>query len=260
MCNYEALSKILSQENGLIKKIDFSELREILSELPPESDFRSWWDNDGITEQSKAWLYNRFIVKKVVPKFYVEFEKIPLTLAEVREEIDSEWVPGGKTKDMNDKFVEDSVSNVPSSQSKSSSSSDEKNGCKVAGWAILILDFIIGIPLLIYYIEKFEIESAIGVFIVGFIVFIIAIVCLCIAYPGGGAGSCYYRGGYSSYDPLYYEMRNHNRRVEQMLMDNENHRLQEQMYRLTHESEGSLADKFDTRLTNLFRNPWDGIL
>lgn len=256
MYNYEALSKNLSQENGLIKKIDFSELREILSELPPESDFRSWWDNEGGSEQSKIWLNNRFRVKKVVPELYVEFEKIPLTLAEVREEIDSEWVPGGKTKDIS----EDPVSKIPSPTSKSNSAQDEKDGCKVAGWVILIMDFLIAIPLLIYYLEKFEIETAIAVFVVGFIVFIIAIICLCVAYPGGGGCYGYYRSGYSGYDPLYYEMRNHNRRVEQMIMDNETHRLQEQMYRLTHESEGSLADKFDTRLTNIFRNPWDGIL
>ena len=56
------------------------------------------------------------------------------------------------------------------------------------------------------------------------------------------------------------EMRAHNARVEHMMLEQESRRLTEEMYRQTHESEGSLADKFDGRLTNIFRNPWEGIL
>lgn len=256
MCTFENLSKILSQEDCPIKKIDFIELKDILSELPPESDFRSWWDNDGISEQSKVWLNNRFRVKKVVPELYVEFEKIPLYLSEVHEEIDLKRIPGEKLNERN----EDNLSKISTTTSKSSFSSDDKASYKVTGWVILIMDFVIGIPLMILYLEKFEIETAIAIFVVGFIIFIIAISFLCVAYPSSGGGYGYSRSRYSGYDPLFYEMRNHNRKVEQMLMDNENHRLQEQMYSLTHESEGALADKFDTNMTKIFKNPWNGIL
>ena len=56
------------------------------------------------------------------------------------------------------------------------------------------------------------------------------------------------------------EMRNHNARMEQMMLEQEKNRLTQEMYKLTHETGGSLADKVDTRLTNIFRNPWEGIL
>ena len=56
------------------------------------------------------------------------------------------------------------------------------------------------------------------------------------------------------------EMRAHNARIEHMMLEQESRRLTEEMYRQIHESEGSLADKFDGRLTNIFRNPWEGIL
>lgn len=233
MCSFENLSKILSQESGPEKKLDFSELKEIMCELPPESDFRSWWDNDGISEQSKAWLNNQFRVKKVVPELYVEFEKIPF--AGVHEKIDSNCVFDEIIEDVN----EDTVFNITSSKVKSTSTSDDKDGLKVAGWLILFMDLIIGIPIFIFYVGKTEIESATTVFVIGFIIFIIAFIFLFIAYPGGGGY------GYSGYDRLYHNMKNHNRSVEQMLMDNENHRLQEQMYRLTHESEPPVENEIN---------------
>ena len=92
------------------------------------------------------------------------------------------------------------------------------------------------------------------------------------------ASSCESKHRTTSYSSSYYEphmrdweserilssmeaeMRAHNARVEQMMLEQESRRLTEEMYRQTHESEGSLADKFDGRLTNIFRNPWAGIL
>ena len=66
----------------------------------------------------------------------------------------------------------------------------------------------------------------------------------------------------SSYDnsSLESEIRNHHARVEQMLQEQEMQRTKEEFSRMMHESEGSLADKLDTRVTNIFRNPWEGIL
>ena len=110
-----------------------------------------------------------------------------------------------------------------------------------------------------HFLNEFELESVIGVLIVGVIFFIIGIICIATGSPSSFR-SLHSGNYYNGNNSLYYEMRNHNRRVEQMLMENETRRLQENMYRQMHESEGSLADKYDTRLTNIFRNPWDGIL
>ena len=81
--------------------------------------------------------------------------------------------------------------------------------------------------------------------------------------------SCESKTRTTSYSSSYYEppvrdweseMRAHNARVEHMMLEQESRRLTEEMYRQTHETEGSLADKFDGGLTNIFRNPWEGIL
>lgn len=63
-----------------------------------------------------------------------------------------------------------------------------------------------------------------------------------------------------SYYSLESEMRAHNARMEQLMreqnkimIDNESRRISESMNR-------SLAEQFDTRITNIFRNPWEGIL
>jgi len=74
-------------------------------------------------------------------------------------------------------------------------------------------------------------------------------------------GSSNYGSSYSSGPSnLESEMRAHNTRMEQKMLENESRRASEELSRLVHESEGSLADKVDTRLTNVFRNPWEGIL
>ena len=48
--------------------------------------------------------------------------------------------------------------------------------------------------------------------------------------------------------------------MRQMAMENESRRIQEEYNRISRETRQSLADKVDTRITNIFRNPWEGIL
>ena len=89
---------------------------------------------------------------------------------------------------------------------------------------------------------------------------VLGIIIALIYSSKNGSGS--YRGSshYNNYSSFESEMRTHNARVEQMMMEQENRRITEEMHRQTHETEGSLAEKFDGRLTNIFRNPWEGIL
>ena len=88
---------------------------------------------------------------------------------------------------------------------------------------------------------------------------VVTLICVIISACTNGGGS--YSSSYS-YDTssLEAEMKRHNARMEEMMMEQEKARLQEEMYRIQRESEPSLAEKFDTRLTNIFRNPWEGIL
>lgn len=65
---------------------------------------------------------------------------------------------------------------------------------------------------------------------------------------------------YISMSSIESEIRAHNNRMEDLMreqnkimIDNESRRISESMNR-------SLAEQFDTRLTNIFRNPWEGIL
>ena len=93
--------------------------------------------------------------------------------------------------------------------------------------------------------------------------------------PVSNSGSSLYRGcgnpsslydcdipdyNYYSRSSMESEMRAHNARMEQLIqeqnkiiIDNESRRISESIQR-------PLSDMFDTRLTNIFRNPWDGIL
>ncbi len=45
-----------------------------------------------------------------------------------------------------------------------------------------------------------------------------------------------------------------------MMRESEYRRVQEESQRISNEMHQDLADMFDGRLTNLFRNPWKGIL
>ena len=56
------------------------------------------------------------------------------------------------------------------------------------------------------------------------------------------------------------EMRNHNARMEQMMMDQHRTMIENESHRISESINRPLSEQFDTRLTNIFRNPWDGIL
>ena len=56
------------------------------------------------------------------------------------------------------------------------------------------------------------------------------------------------------------EMRAHNARVEQMMMDQHRTMIENESHRISESINRPLSEQFDTRLTNIFRNPWDGIL
>ena len=56
------------------------------------------------------------------------------------------------------------------------------------------------------------------------------------------------------------EMRAHNARVEQMMMEQHRTMIENEAHRISESITRPLSEQFDTRLTNIFRNPWDGIL
>lgn len=88
------------------------------------------------------------------------------------------------------------------------------------------------------------------------------------------SGSSYSCGSPSSYHELDYneiernqilssmemEMRSHNARMEQMMMDQHHTMIENESRRISESMNRPLSEQFDTRLTNIFRNPWDGIL
>ena len=56
------------------------------------------------------------------------------------------------------------------------------------------------------------------------------------------------------------EMQSHNARMEQMMMDQQRTMIENESRRISESMNRPLSEQFDTRLTNIFRNPWDGIL
>ena len=56
------------------------------------------------------------------------------------------------------------------------------------------------------------------------------------------------------------EMRAHNARVEQMMMEQHKTMIENESRRISESINRPLSEQFDTRLTNIFRNPWEGIL
>ena len=93
--------------------------------------------------------------------------------------------------------------------------------------------------------------------------------------PVSSSGSSLYRGcgnpsslyddgisgyGYNSRSSLESEIRAHNARMEQLMREQNKIMIDNECRRISESNQRSLADMFDTRLTNIFRNPWDGIL
>ena len=56
------------------------------------------------------------------------------------------------------------------------------------------------------------------------------------------------------------EMNAHNARVEQMMKEQHRTMIENESRRISESINRPLSEQFDTRLTNIFRNPWEGIL
>lgn len=56
------------------------------------------------------------------------------------------------------------------------------------------------------------------------------------------------------------EQKAHNDRMEQLLMEQNKILIDNEMHRINDSIRTSLADQLDGRITNIFRNPWEGIL
>lgn len=65
---------------------------------------------------------------------------------------------------------------------------------------------------------------------------------------------------YNSYSSLESEMRAHNARMEQMLQEQNRIMIDNELHRINESIRRPLSEQFDTRITNIFRNPWEGIL
>ena len=66
--------------------------------------------------------------------------------------------------------------------------------------------------------------------------------------------------GYNSLSSLESEMRAHNARMEQMMREQEGIMIENELRRVNESIRKPLAEQFDGRLTNIFKNPWEGIL
>ena len=93
--------------------------------------------------------------------------------------------------------------------------------------------------------------------------------------PASSSGSTLYRGcgnpsalhDYDIPDYNFYsrssmesEMRAHNARMEQLMREQNKIMIENESRRISESIQRPLSDMFDTRLTNIFRNPWEGIL
>lgn len=65
---------------------------------------------------------------------------------------------------------------------------------------------------------------------------------------------------YYSRSSMESEMRAHNARMEQLIQEQNKIMIDNESRRISESIQRPLSDMFDTRLTNIFRNPWDGIL
>ncbi len=65
---------------------------------------------------------------------------------------------------------------------------------------------------------------------------------------------------YYSRSSMEAEMRAHNDRMEQLMREQNRIMIENESRRISESMNRSLAEQFDTRITNIFRNPWDGIL
>ena len=92
----------------------------------------------------------------------------------------------------------------------------------------------------------------VGGSIVSLVIYIIAALCN-LGSKGSGTS-------HRSYSTMESEMRAYNSRVEQLLQEQHRTMIENESRRISESINRPLSEQFDTRLTNIFRNPWDGIL
>ena len=93
--------------------------------------------------------------------------------------------------------------------------------------------------------------------------------------PVSSSGNSIYRGygnqsslydcntpdyNYYSRSSMESEMQAHNARMEQLIQEQNKIMIDNESRRISESIQRPLSDMFDTRLTNIFRNPWEGIL
>ncbi|MBO4858899.1 MAG: hypothetical protein J5527_10340 [Treponema sp.] len=66
--------------------------------------------------------------------------------------------------------------------------------------------------------------------------------------------------GYGSMSSIESEIRAHNNRMEDLMREQNKIMIDSELRRINESIRPTLADQFDTRITNIFRNPWEGIL
>ena len=65
---------------------------------------------------------------------------------------------------------------------------------------------------------------------------------------------------YLSMASIESEIRAHNNRMEDLMREQNKIMIDSELRRINDSIRPTLAEQFDTRITNIFRNPWEGIL
>ena len=65
---------------------------------------------------------------------------------------------------------------------------------------------------------------------------------------------------YISMASIESEIRAHNNRMEDLMREQNKIMIDSELRRINDSIRPTLAEQFDTRITNIFRNPWEGIL
>lgn len=231
MSNFESFYKILNESGMDEVIITFGNLHAIFGELPKESAYRNWWINDGSNEFSKTWCDAGYNVTKVVPGVHVCFTSIAKIKA------DSQPIDNSNNAEFLRKVEK----------------KDQKGDSKIFGVILLVLDLVICLPALIACVKAVDFASTLALIIIGGVIFFASLI---IIFPSSGRGYHYS----ATYDDVLREVQSHNSRVEQMMKESEYRRVREESQKISNEMHQDLADMFDGRLTNIFRNPWKGIL
>jgi hypothetical protein len=66
--------------------------------------------------------------------------------------------------------------------------------------------------------------------------------------------------GYSSMSSIESEIKAHNNRMEALIREQNKIMIDNELHRINESIRKPLSEQLDTRITNIFRNPWEGIL